>query len=186
MANVYKSIPSDPFLGQSLFTLDPNDFLFSHLRLAGNPLASRELAVDASSAAVKFSYKVPTGRVARIHRIMIVILDKPITPTNFGGISALTNGLKFDVINKDGVSTVFDFLDGVTIKRNADFGCLAGVDVQIDAGGAADMLLVRWTISDVGANCFLTEDQSFQITVQDDLTGLDSASVMIQGWTANG
>ena len=176
MSGIFKNIGNP----QQVHFATATDLLYKYLKDG----ATIDMSVDGSSTPVKYKYTVPTDSRALITRVMIVILDKGPIPTKFGGVATLTNGLDIQIFDSDGTTVLVDFLDGAPITQNAEFGCLAGVDIQIDAGAASDSLIVRWTLRDAGASAVLTEGQIFQMTVNDDLTGLDSMVVLVQGLEA--
>jgi hypothetical protein len=155
----------------------PSTFIFKFLK---DTAASSDMAINATStAAHHFDY---TSTVDSVHivRVNMAILDVAMAPSKFGGLTALTNGLKFSVIDATGTE-LFDFTDGEPIKNNVSFGYLAGVDTIIDAGAAGDSLNVRWTIQRAGAALKLGTNQIFRASVQDDLSGLDQFQIMVQG-----
>ena len=75
----------------------------------------------------------------------------------------------------------FDFLDGETIKTNADFTFLAGVDNKVDAGVANAARYVRWTIAKAGQALLLRGGEGIGMVVQDDLSGMVDFKILVQG-----
>ena len=157
----------------------PADWLAKFL----NSGSSIEMNVDGSDPVVKFKYTVPANRCAVIRRVNWAIEDATVKMPEFGGISALTNGLLVQVIDTDTTTVVLDFLDGNPIKQNFHFALLAGSDVDIerDTGNVNETLFVRWSLYKGGGPLFLAPGQIFQVTVQDDLTGLDAFHASLQG-----
>lgn len=116
-------------------------------------------------------------------RVCISIVDGGLQPAKFAGLSALTNGIKVQCVDAAGVVLV-DFLDGLTIKQNADWALLAGVDAVVFASVGDDHLPVRWTLSKAtGEALTLTEGRMLRFTIQDDLTGITLFRIMGQGKT---
>lgn len=142
--------------------------------------ASSDMAVDGTTP-VEFDYQVPAGERFDLERINIVITDTNITNDKFGGITALTNGLTVEVIESDGTTLAFDFTADKKIRTNTDFAFFAGSDTEIFGSGLVDAVLVRWTISKAGAPLRLDRQQYLRVTVSDNLTGLTSMGIMVQG-----
>ena len=103
------------------------------------------------------------------------------TATKFGGIAALTNGVKIEVLNAS-AAVVLDLLDGRTIKNNAEFNYLASTTLQITGGADAvfaDMNIGRGfsTIH----HFHLPAGYKIRWTVQDNLTGIEEFRVLVYG-----
>ena len=151
-------------------------FIFSFLRAIG----STRLNTNAAGSAVTYSYTVPSTRSAHISRCNMVLLDADQYPGRFGGVTSLTTGCKFITLEADG-SQAFDFLDGETIKMNADFTLLAGTDNNVDAGPTNAGRYVRWTIAKAGQALRLRGGEGIGVVVQDDLSGLVDFKILVQG-----
>jgi hypothetical protein len=147
--------------------------------------ASKELAVAASPGSpAHFDVEVPTGELDQVtvRRVCGYIIDGATTPAKFGGLTALTNGLRVVVVDADG-NDVLDFLDGETIKSNADIGILTGVDAPIIPAAGDDAIPIRWTLSNgVGEpGLELEPGQKLRVTVQDDISDLTFFRLFAQG-----
>jgi hypothetical protein len=159
------------------------EFVFKYL--ADSDVVDMSASSDTSKT---FEYTVPAGKNFYLQRVNFVIVDGSITPAKFGGLSALTNGLKIQVLSSAGAE-VIDFTDGQNIKTNSDFALLAGVDSIIRPAAGDDMFPVRWTIDKAGdlkaekGNFIMGPLSVFRITVQDDLSGITLFKAMIQGVT---
>ena len=132
---------------------------------------------------------VPADTRYCITRVHFVIRDANCAGGKFGGLAALTNGVKIQVIDNDAGDTVLiDFLDGKTIKLNDQFDWLSGVDVVIPDTVTAPNVPIRWTLQkDLGGDYLeLTAGQRFRITVQDDLSGLTEWRTMAKGFSVAG
>lgn len=160
-------------------TIAGDKFLHKFLK---NTSDSLEMNVDGSTTAVSFKYTVPANEEAYIARCNIYMEDANPSPSKFGGLTALTNGLIIRVLDAQG-STLHTFNDGATIKSNSDFHSMAGVDVAYTTGQGADAVSIRWTLQrqSGGPSLVLREDEAFEVVVQDNLTGLDKFRWSLQG-----
>jgi len=131
-------------------------------------------------APVEYSYTCPAENIAMIRRVNISGTDGGITPLDFLGQGALTNGITIEAIST-GSTQMIDFTDGHDILRNADWGFLAGVDVAYNIVGGDDQLTVRWTLAKAGAMLFLTAGQSIVFGLRDDISGAEDMNIMVQG-----
>lgn len=121
----------------------------------------------------------PSGLV--ITRITLSIVDAGIRPERFAGLSASTAGLKIQVTTSTG-GVLFDFLDGQTIKKNADWSLLAGADAVTTTPSAGDDgFAVRWTIKRTQP-LLVKQGQQFRFTIQDASSGISSWNTMAQGY----
>ena len=137
-----------------------------------------------------FRYICPVNRKVFLERVTTKIIAKGLDPADFGGGGALTNGLKLQVLDTSsaGANVSLDFLDGQTIKKNADWHILAGTDLEILGSTApqADdgVYSVRWTIGKAGFGLELDPGQNLAVTTQDDLTpstAITEMFMMVQG-----
>ncbi len=115
-----------------------------------------------------------------IARINIKLTDTGLRWTFFGGLGALTNGVKIEHLSTAG-AVLFDFTDGHPMKINADWSLLAGTDDMIHPAAGPDAIPIRWTLAKAGSAFHLNQGQSLRISVQDDLTGLTTFEAMAQG-----
>ena len=132
-------------------------------------------------APVAYDCLVATDKVLLIEDVAILIVDGGITPTKFGGITALTNGIKIEAIDDDGTTVLLDFTADLTIKKNADWALLADTDRETIAAAGDDVEEVQWSLLSESGPMLLTAGQIFRFTVQDDLTGLTEMRVMAHG-----
>jgi hypothetical protein len=151
----------------------PSQFVFSNL-YNGGP----EMNVNGSITPSSHRYTVPAGKRTYVYRINLIILDASITASKFGGLGALSIGITIKAKDSDDV-LLLDFLDGQTIKNNAEFCLLAGTDMKIGPG--TDSISIRWTIDKAGGSLILESGEYLEILVQDDLIGLTSFQAMLQG-----
>jgi len=156
----------------------PDDLIFAFLKTSGN---SRDMAVNGSSTPVPFFYSSPDRKWV-LSRANITVLDAgPITATTFGGDTALTNGLGFEIRGENG-ALLKSFTGGMPITRNADWGTLAGVDWSQSIGAGLDAVTVRWSMFKSGKEVLMFPGETFQCEVRDDLSSLTEMTIMIQGY----
>jgi hypothetical protein len=152
---------------------------------ARNATGGESLAVDGSSVPVAFDLHVPTGPLY-IERCNFVLLDSKMLETTFGGLDELENGLLVQAVDATGTVLV-DYMHGRTIRKNADFDYLAGVDRVPHSdtpGGGADSTSIRWTLSKgTGGPLYLATGRRLRFTVQDALEDLAEFRIMGQGRT---
>lgn len=167
-------------------TAYPTEVYFKFFRHASGPTGSATNSMNPNAALGTPSiYElVPTtGTHVILSRINFLIKDLNCSIGKFGGLAALTNGIKIEAINATGAVET-DFLDSDTVKVNEDFDLLAGVDVAgIDNTKAVDAVPVRWTLTKGlnGQGLLLVPGSFLRITIQDNLSGLDSFRAMAHG-----
>ena len=138
------------------------------------------LAVDGTTP-VKFKHTVEADHVHVIRRSNIIVLDPLQTPTKFGGIAAIANGIKVEILAADGTTPIFDYTSSGTIKKNSDWKRLSGVDnVRVDAA-QDDSRGIRWTMARSGGLLVMLPGQVFQVTVQDNLAAIEEITWDLQG-----
>jgi len=146
------------------------ELLYAFLRTS-----SSEANLGTSTGTQTFRYICPADRQVCLERLTVKVIAKGIDPSDFGGGGELANGLKVEVFpTSSGSTSTIDFLDGQTIKKNADWATLAGSDTPILGSPApqADdgVLSVRWTIGRSGFGLQLSSGENIAVTTQDDLT----------------
>ena len=160
----------------------PEFFLYKMLR---NPLDdSPEMSVDGSGTAVQFQYVVPSGKDVELHRFLFDLVDTAIKYGQFAGIATeLTNGVKIEIIDKDGTTVLLDFTDGHNIKSNSHWMHIAGIDSLIEPAAGDDALPIRFSVykANGGAGMYLSEGRIIRVTVQDDLTSVSHFECTVQG-----
>lgn len=145
----------------------PKEEFFKMFKTSGG---SADFTVDGSGTPVSFFVSGVADAETHITRVILMTTDSAISQMTFSGMAALSTGLTVKVLDTDDTE-LFDYLDGVTIKKNADWAHLAGVDgVDISTLGAGDdVFMMRWTISKAGHPLRLFPGQKLEILVQDDL-----------------
>ncbi len=155
--------------------------VFAWLRLNGTASGSKDMTVVASASGSKvFAFIAPAGERTVIERLNIQIIDASIQWGKFGGLSALTNGIKVEHVRASG-AVLEDYFDGETIKTNEDWAALAGSDVISSNAAGDDAIKVRWTLSRVGTPLVMEGGTEFRLTLQDSCTGLTKFQAMVQG-----
>ena len=157
------------------------DFIYQSLREAGSP----SMRVDGSETACKFDYEVPAGMVALIESSTVEIVNLTQRQTNFGGLSALSNGVLVQGIDSDGSTEIIDYLDGQPLKKNGDFTRLTGVENPIHTEPLDDFFQAGWNMKKSGATPMYLPGQRFRVTVQDNLTGITEMGWIVQGVLIN-
>lgn len=132
-------------------------------------------------------FKFVTPRVVELHRINFAVDSSTGKEDIIGffSLGELTNGLT--IVHRrrpaQGGTTHHNFGTGkVPIRRHNDFTSLAGVDVDSDSVGNTSRYSVRWTLVRSGMPHFMQQFEEFVVSVRDDLRGLDSFRVMVQGF----
>lgn len=153
------------------------DMIFKRFSVDGAEV-TYDMAVDGTTPV---NYDVIADQAWQVERINFGYLDGTCTPGNFGGISALTNGIAIKVLAADGSTVLLDYTDGIGIKTNNGWAVLAGTDLPVDGTAADGGVAVRWTLSKAGAPLRLGGDERIRIIIADDLTGLVSFEAMLHG-----
>ena len=143
---------------------------------------SREMAVDGSTTPVAFRYTAPAGG-AILERAIIFYEDTgTFDATLMGNGVAMTTGLTFQVLDSDDTAVKLDLLDGETLKSNADFSRVCFDFAHLTMGTGPETAAVRWTFSRSGKPVELEAGDSLTVTVSDNLAGLNTFTVMVQGY----
>lgn len=103
-----------------------------HFETTGN---SKELEVDGSGTPVEFFVTPTAPDIYRIDSIKLAIVcnTTPVTLSGFGNLTALTNGITIEVIDKDD-AVIFDVLGGPILSGNdlTELGDVAVVENDPD------------------------------------------------------
>lgn len=161
--------------------------LYQHLSSAGDGTGTVSFVGDYTTPAN--AYIAPgAGEQYAIYRIIVMIQDGGgMRAERFAGLAApLTNGVLVEKRHTFASPVVVAQYHGaVPVTHNADWGRLAGVDVDIKTWGAGDDVLVaRFSFDKAGHPVYLNGDAGEYLTVylQDDLTGLVDFYIMAQGF----
>lgn len=146
-----------------------------------NDIHGVEMNKDGSSTPINYDFQVPSGKSARLERLLGSIMDTTISNDKFGAVDlSLGTGLEIKIFESDGTTEVYDLLDGEPIKTIADWACHVGVDAPVSR--ANDMVPIRWSFYKAGAPIVLDNQRIFRAIVNDDLTGLVMFRLHLQGW----
>jgi hypothetical protein len=137
-----------------------------------------EMAVDGSVTPQIFSARAGTTELDITRIIITIISSTSMDDSRFGGITALTNGFAFRILNSF-KKTIFNFHSNNDIKQfcfDVNYSDKApagfyGLTARITFGGQDK----HGVVLRIGSDDYL------QWIVQDDLTGLDSVKVSLQG-----
>ena len=160
------------------------EYLCRHLREIGG---SADANLDYSGGGLgltKFYLAPAPGEVYRIARMLVFVEDTKIIAAQYGNISGgLAVGVKLTV--EDSIGTVLnDFMDGGAVNNSAEWAEYC-YDAELKAWGTGnEFLTVRWTFTKGGVYIRLVgdDDERLVITLNDDLTGLDSHEFIVQGY----
>lgn len=152
-----------------------------------NSVGTTNMRVDGSASATTtttFYVSCPADTELLLHRAIISIYDtKGMEDEEYGDLGAsLSAGVELKVLSSDGTTVLADLTGGRPIKTNQgwtqmcyDFG-ITNFTNTTNAAAAG-----RWTFSKAGNPIYLTAGQRLEMDINDDLTGLLSQRVMIQG-----
>lgn len=141
-------------------------------------MATAGATVDTPSV---FEHVTPPNTEYRIARLNFAILDSNPNLQTFGGLGALANGCRLQVVNANG-QIALNLDGGRPFQANKDFLYAAGIDmVIVNAAAGQDLVKVRFTIRRAGAAVILTAGDRIRWTIQDDLTGITEFRCQAQG-----
>ena len=161
--------------------LPPTKIYYQYMK---NDAGSVEMNVDGSASATKFYISCPEDDELELHRAMITIYDtKNMQPEEYGDLgSSLSAGWEMKVMSSDGTTVLGDLTGGVPIKTNANLAQVCyDVDIMNMLNTTNALLKARWTFTKGGHPVFLKPGQRLEVIIDDDLTGLLSQRIMIQG-----
>lgn len=154
--------------------------------LTDDGLAADGTNLEMIGAADKYYAGPADGKYWVLHRGILYIEDATtMTVSTYGGISALTNGVKLYTTTggPDGTQAV-DLTGGESIHNNGEWSGLC-YDVQFTSpGNGNDVLSARYTFSKAGRPLILNGNNSDKIVMQtqDSHTGLVSHRFLVQGY----
>jgi hypothetical protein len=144
--------------------------------------------VNGSVTPVPFWYGPASTERTAVHRLIVEIEDNAtITADNYGGVSALTNGITVKVIqgNESTGVVVTDLLDGDPIKNHVNWAAHCYDVTEHTYGSGNNFVVVRWTFAKSGRPLILDGriNEKLVVTVNDDLSTLVDHQFQIQGHT---
>ena len=114
---------------------------------------------------------VASGGKLIVNRLIIHITDTgAFDASKYGNNITLTNGIT--VKHMRGVEVVYDATCQIPVKANGDWSAHCYDVTSLSFGVGDDMLTVRWTFTKDGLPIVLNDGDSFEVTINDDLTGL--------------
>ena len=127
-------------------------------------------------------YKFIASADCFIRRMLIAMESASrMSPDEYGDLAALANGCLITV--KDSNDNVIHNISPNPIKKTWHYGLLAGSDVQPSAFEAgSDRTLIRFTLQNGGYDLRLRQNEYLSFEVQDDLSGLTSHLIQVQGY----
>ena len=157
----------------------PEDMIFHYLDSNGDGTGTTN-AIGDYSTPDQFYFEALKN--CSIHRILISVGDATgSTAQEYGGLSALTNGVELKVYDQTDTE-ILDLTAGNPIKSNAEWG-KACYDVDLKTWGAGnEILVIRWTFDKAGTPINLAKGQKISIDLSDNFTGLLSHNFFIQGY----
>lgn len=138
-----------------------------------------DLAVDGSSSSIRYSIVPPTSEEFVVEKLTFFIRDNGSALNKFGGMNALTNGVKLEVKSEN-----LPLIPFFTATTNADIMSQAAEGERIDHGfdiNGEDLIKAIYDFSP-GLRILQSGTSNVYVTVQDDLTTLDSFFVRAIGW----
>lgn len=137
-----------------------------------------DMNVNGSSTPVNFDIFASTGKIFYVQRLTFTIIDNSINFEKFGGLSSLTNGI--DIKTKEGGLAERPL--GTGIKKNSDF-YEGGLKVTLE-NSTKDILVLTFEFTDVNTSLKLVDSANdyIRLTVNDNLTGLDTYTMVAQGY----
>ncbi len=131
-------------------------------------------------------FKFVTPRPVEVYRLNFAVSSNAKEIQNgFFMLAELANGLT--IIHRksepQGGETIHNFGTGlVPIRRHADFGALAGIDVDSDTAANLSRFSIRWTLERAGIPHMLQQFEELAVYVRDDLRTIETIRAMIQGF----
>ncbi len=123
----------------------------------------------------------------RLSTVTFTISNEAMQVGTFFGLPELENGLLIQLKN-EADEVVHDFTGGRPITLTRHFGWLVGdnKDFFDQPGNQVDEMILEWELDKAGSAPVLTDGIRLAITIQDDLTELNSAEIFCQGMLVTG
>jgi len=143
--------------------------------------------------AVPQYFWIEDSRTFWVNRVIITLEDNGgWTNSNYAGRGPLGNGIFFHLLDSDN-NVVLDFMDGVAVQGNSDYGRLCYDVSLLDAGGASGIkfLHARWTFAKAKSlrhepnGLLVPKGYKFAVLLQDDFSAMSGHWFNAQGeWGA--
>lgn len=135
------------------------------------------------SGTCDFYISCPVDTELLLHRALITIYDtKTMEDNEYGDTGgSLSAGLSLKVLSSD-LSVIADLMGGEPVKTNQGWSQICyDFDLTNLLNTTNAVAKARWTFTKGGNPIYLKAGQRLQMDVNDDLTGLLSQRIMIQG-----
>ena len=162
--------------------LDPRKIFNEYMK---NSAGAANMNVDGSASATPFYVSCPADTELLLERCLVTIYDtKGMQAEEYGDLGgSLSAGLSMKVMSSDGVTVLSDLTAGLPIKTNEGWARVCyDCDLTNFTNTTNAVAKMRWTFSKGGNPIFLTPGQRLEMVVDDDLTGLLSQYILIQGF----
>lgn len=155
------------------------EFFCRFLDTNGNGTGTVNAIGDFSAAPIDFFILPPVNVTMDIFRIIVQIVDSgPVDAGSYGNGITLTNGIS--LLRLEGSTILQDLMVGVPVLTNGNWGRFAFDVIDTSFGTGENYVVVRWTFNRGGAPIRLI-NQSFAARLNDDFTGLNSHTFLVQG-----
>lgn len=161
----------------------PAQHLRRFLDAVGNGTGQKDLAILHESP-TDFYIQPPAGVNYILHDLTILIQDSgKMYASLYGALAALTTGLTVWIKNVSSGATLFDLTDGIPIKTNAAWIAMSdGVGIIDDAANSG---VIHLRV-DFHNAIYITSKEKFGVTVDADLSGLESHYLIVHGMASSG
>ena len=140
------------------------------------------MALDGLDPTKAFDYVVPLTDMFELVRITLESENNAKADIDgFFTRAVLANGCLIQVLDINGNVIQRFGTDDHPIKDTAGWGILSGVDSVSDSTGGESRHNVRWTVANAGASMKIMPGNTFRVIVRDDLSGIGSMHMMLQG-----
>lgn len=139
-------------------------------------------AIGDYSTPTEFKFVPAVGDTVYIERLLIVITDGAILADGYGGLGALTNGIKLEVTNS---TIVYFSFTPEPIKRTSHWGKYSYDSNLLNFKTTNESFLSRWTFTNFGDPIRVTNDKHISVTLQDNMTGLVEHYFTVEGFYLN-
>ena len=157
----------------------------SHYQMAdtvGDGSGTINAVGDYSSASAEFKVQCGAHEHIQCHRVIVLIEDAgPMSADDYGGISALTNGVECYVKDRAGAINYRMTDTNFPIKSNLQWSAYCHDVKEINFGSGNDAVSVRWTFAKSGGPVSLKPGWSLNFLCQDNFSGIVTHLFQVQG-----
>lgn len=154
-----------------------------YLDTNGDGTGTKNAIADYSGAQEIFYIQPPAGDIYRIAKLLILVSGKKSSFDTdvYGSVPALTNGIGMRI--QDDSGTIVDLTDGLTVKRNGQWGRLTHKTELYEGshGSSNSYFRVECTFAKFGQFMRLVgnNNERLEITVNDDFTDSSSSDALV-------